>query len=174
MTGTVMSIIAGLARRRLFYLVAVTGLLLWGGLRFLPHLSSDRFILSSLLSVICTQGMKPFTIKGKGICWRKLFQCGGMPSSHSAVAAALTTALGLEYGWSSSLFQISAVLGGIVIYDSFTLRRMVGEHSRILGELLREKSRQFPLVGEKMGHTPLEATCGALCGVLCALLVVYV
>lgn len=109
--GTVMSIITGLARRRLFYLAAVTGILLWGGLRFLPLLSSDRFILSSLLSVVCTQGMKPFTIKGNGISWRKLFQCGGMPSSHSAVAAALTTALGLEYGWSSSLFQLQCSTG---------------------------------------------------------------
>ncbi|MFY9140322.1 MAG: divergent PAP2 family protein [Thermacetogeniaceae bacterium] len=169
-----MSVIMGLARSRLFCLAAVTGILLWGGLRFLPLLSSDRFILSSLLSVLCTQGMKPFTIKGNGISWRKLFQCGGMPSSHSAVAAALTTALGLEYGWNSSLFQISAVLGGIVIYDSFTLRRMVGEHSRILGEMLREKSKHLPLLGEKMGHTPLEATCGVLCGVICALLVVYI
>lgn len=52
--------------------------------------------------------------------------------------------------------------------------RMVGEHSRILGELLREKSKHLPLLGEKMGHTPLEATCGVLCGVICALLVVYI
>jgi acid phosphatase family membrane protein YuiD len=172
--GTVMSRILGLARSRLFYLAAVAGVLLWGGLRFLPLLSTDRYILSSLLSVVCAQGMKPFTIKGSGIAWRQLFQCGGMPSSHSAVAAALATALGLDYGWSSPVFQASAVLGGIVIYDAFTLRRMVGEHSRILKEIMREKTRQFPLLGEKMGHTPLEATCGVLCGVLCALLVVYI
>jgi acid phosphatase family membrane protein YuiD len=164
-----------MARSRLFCMITVTAVLLWGGLRFLPLLSQDRCILSGILSVCCAQGMKPFTYKtGSGIAWRSFFQCGGMPSSHSAVAAALATALGLDYGWSSPVFQISAVLGSIVIYDAFTLRRMVGEHSRILRELVRDRAQQIPHLGEKMGHTPLEASIGVLCGVLCALLVVRI
>ena len=176
MTGeTVISRIVGLARSRFFCIMAVTVAILWGGLRFLPLLSQDRYLLSSLLSVCCAQGMKPFTYKAGGrIAWRQFFQCGGMPSSHSAVAAALATALGLDYGWTSPVFQTSAVLGSIVIYDAFTLRRMVGEHSRILRELVRDRARQIPLLGEKMGHTPLEASLGVVRGILCALLVVRI
>jgi len=96
-----------------------------------------------------------------------------MPSSHSAVAAALTTALGLEYGWTSSLFQISAVLGGIVIYDSFTLRRMVGNIPASWESCCGKNPGISPFRGKDGSYT-LEATCGVLCGVLCALLVVYV
>lgn len=170
---TVVSWLIALARSRLICIMAVTAVLLWAGLNLLPLLSRDRYILSSLLSVFCTQGMKPFTYRMEGrIDWRQLFRCGGMPSSHSAVAAALATALGLDYGWTSPVFQTSAVLGGIVVYDSFTLRRTVGEHSRIIRELVRDKSRQIPLLAEKMGHTPLEASLGVVCGILCALIVV--
>ncbi len=176
MTGeTVISRLLGLARSRIFFMAAMFCAVLWGGVRILPMLSQNRYILSSLLSVFCVQGMKPFTYKpAGGIAWRQLFQCGGMPSSHSAVAAALATALGLDYGWSSPVFQITAVLGSIVIYDAVTLRRMVGEHSRILKELVRDKSHQIPLLGEMMGHTPLEASIGVFCGVICALLVVRI
>jgi len=97
-----------------------------------------------------------------------------MPSSHAAVSAALATSLGLDYGWTSPIFQTAAVLGGIVIYDSVTLRRVVGEHSRLIKEMVCDKSRRVPLLGEMIGHTPLEASVGAFCGILCALLVVRV
>lgn len=173
--GTVLSRILGLARSRVFYTLFLVCALLWGGMRLLPLLFQERYILSGLLSVFCTQGMKPFTYRSDGgIAWRQLFRCGGMPSSHAAVSAALATSLGLDYGWTSPIFQTAAVLGGIVIYDSVTLRRVVGEHSRLIKEMVCDKSRRVPLLGEMIGHTPLEASVGAFCGVLCALLVVRV
>lgn len=170
-----MSRILGLTRSRIFYTLALVSAVLWGGMRFLPLLFQERYILSGLLSIFCTQGMKPFTYKkDNGVAWRQAFRCGGMPSSHAAVSAALATALGLDYGWTSPIFQVAAVLGGIVIYDAVTLRRMVGEHSRLIKEMVRDKSRNVPLLGEMIGHTPLEASVGVFCGILCALLVVRV
>lgn len=174
--GTVLSRILGLTRSRIFYLLALLSAVLWGGLRFLPLLFQEPYILSGLLSIFCTQGMKPFTFKSGNnrIAWRQAFRCGGMPSAHAAVTAALATAMGLDYGWSSPLFQVTAVLGGIVIYDAVTLRRMVGEHSRIIKEMVYDKYSNVPLLGEMIGHTPLEASAGVLCGICCALLVVWV
>lgn len=170
---TVVSLINCLTKSRLVIIVAVTAILLWAGLHLLSLLSRDRYILSSLLSVCCAQGMKPFTYQMAGrIDWRQLFRCGGMPSSHSAVVAALATALGFDYGWTSPIFQASAVFGSIIVYDSFTLRRTVGEQSRVIRELVQDKSRQLSLLKGKVGHTPLEASLGVLCGVLCALFVV--
>jgi hypothetical protein len=151
-------------------------MVLWGGLRFLPPILHDRYILSSLLSMVCAQGMKPFTGNGEDyrISWRRITQAGGMPSSHVAVAAALTASLGLDFGWTSPLFQISAVLGGIVVYDAITLRRVVGEHTRVLKERLHETATRSFLWSENVGHTPLEASVGLLLGILCAILVVRV
>ncbi len=151
------------------------GMILWGGLRFLPPIFHDNYILSSVLSMICAQGMKPFTGRtddDNRIPWWRITQCGGMPSAHAAVAAALTTSLGLERGWTSGLFQIAAVLGGIVVYDAVSLRRIVGEHTRVLKERFHEATDNSFLWAETVGHTPLEASVGLLLGVLCAVLVV--
>ncbi len=174
--GSVVARILSLTRRRLFYILVVASMVLWGGPCVLPVFFHDRYLLSGLLSIFCSQGMKPFTtvIPGQeGFAWARAFGCGGMPSSHAAVAAALATSLGMDYGWTSPFFQIAAVMGGIVIYDAVTLRRIVGEHSRLLKEMVREKTKSCPLFGEMVGHTLPEASVGVLIGVLCAVLVVW-
>ena len=114
--------------------------------------------------------MKPFTARSESdrIPWWRITQSGGMPSSHSAVVAALTASLGLELGWASPVFQVAAVLGGIVIYDAITLRRVVGEHTRVLKERLQGVADDSFLWENGVGHTPLEAAGGRLRGGLCA------
>ena len=126
--------------------------------------------------MICAQGMKLFTARNEsdGIPWYRVTQFGGMPSSHTAVAAALATSLGLDLGWASPAFQIAAVLGGIVVYDAITLRRVVGEHTRVLKERLHGVADDSFLWEDGVGHTPLEASVGLLLGILCAVLVVRV
>lgn len=173
--GSVVARIWNIRKTRIFYLAAMGSLFVWGGLRYLPMLVHDRYILSGLLSIFCAQGMKPITVKtgNSGLAWKKALRCGGMPSSHAAVAASLAASLGFEFGWTSPLFQVAAVLGSIVIYDAITLRRVVGEHSILLKELVKNRTnRAFPLLGEMVGHTPLEASMGVLIGIICAALVV--
>jgi acid phosphatase family membrane protein YuiD len=175
--GSIVARCLGFARGRVFYALALLGILAWGGPRYLPLIFHDRYIASSLLSMFCAQGMKPLTIRAENsrIPWNKAFKCGGMPSSHTAVVAALATSLGIDYGWMSPLFQMASVLGGIVIYDAVTLRRMVGEHSKLIKGLVpeREEHSHYRL-GEMTGHTPLEASVGLLVGVACAVLLVWV
>ena len=165
-----------IARRRLFYIIALISTVLWGGLRFLPPILHDHYILSSLLSMICAQGMKPFTARTDSdkIPWCRITQCGGMPSSHSAVVAALSYLNRPGTWWASAVFQVAAVLGGIVVYDAITLRRVVGEHTRVLKERLQGVDDGSFLWEDGVGHTPLEASVGLLLGVLCAVLVVRV
>jgi acid phosphatase family membrane protein YuiD len=124
--------------------------------------------------MICAQGMKPFTAKSDSdaIPWHRFAQSGGMPSSHSAVVAALATSVGLEHGWASPAFQVAAVLGGIVVYDAITLRRVVGEHTKVLKQRLQGVADDSFLWEDAVGHTPLEASVGLLLGVVCAVLVV--
>lgn len=172
--GSFVTRILNITRSRIFYALALASLVVLGGLRLLPLLFHDRYLLSGLLSVFCAQGMKPITVKSEnsGFVWKRAFSCGGMPSAHAAVVASLATSLGLDFGWTSPFFQVSAVLGGIIIYDAVTLRRVVGEHSQILKEMVRERAGRSFLFGEMIGHTPLEASIGVLIGVLCAVLVV--
>ena len=45
---------------------------------------------------------------------RAALQSGGMPSAHTAAAAAMTLVTGLRSGFSSSVFAVSFVLTGVV------------------------------------------------------------
>ena len=90
-----------------------------------------------------------------------LFTSGGMPSSHSALVASVTTAIAHETGVDSPLFGAAAVFSAIIMYDAAGVRRTVGTHARILNlildelltrrqldeERLREPGRPYPATG---------------------------
>lgn len=75
---------------------------------------------------------------------------GGMPSSHSAAVASLTTALILQNGFSSPLVAIASVFGVIVMFDSMGVRRQSGEQGIILDILARKYMKE--LESEKFHH----------------------
>lgn len=113
------------------------------------------------------------------------FSTGGMPSSHSAAVAALTTGIGIVDGLASTTFAISCVFGIIVMFDSSGVRRQAGEQAILLNQLRRdfiyfvEGARDW---GEKenfekrqdlkelLGHQPIEVFFGGLSGVCIAFL----
>lgn len=62
---------------------------------------------------------------------------GGMPSSHSAAVASLTTALILEYGFNSPFVAVATIFGVIIMFDSMGVRRQSGEQGIVLDVLAR-------------------------------------
>ena len=113
----------------------------------------------------------------KRFAWERVRETGGMPSSHSAAVAALTTACGLTYGVESPYFAISLVFGTIVIHDATGVRRAAGQHAEILNSLITELSHLFE-EGDKpkalktlLGHTYPQVFVGTLLGVLIGFLV---
>lgn len=101
----------------------------------------------------------------------RFMETGGMPSSHSASVAALATAAGLERGWSSPHFAISAVFGYIVIYDALGVRRQAGVHAELLNELVVElrhvldEGFQPESLRTLLGHTGPQVLAGVLLGI---------
>jgi acid phosphatase family membrane protein YuiD len=105
---------------------------------------------------------------------RRFVETGGMPSSHSAAVAALTTAVGLQEGFTSALFGVTLYFSLIVMYDAAGLRRAAGRHAAVLNRLI-DRHFQHPeddtqKLMELLGHTPFEVLIGGLLGVLSALL----
>jgi acid phosphatase family membrane protein YuiD len=107
--------------------------------------------------------------------WALLLRAGGMPSSHSALMAATTHAIGLFVGFESPLFALSVALAVIVIYDATGIRRQAGKHAEIINAMVRDLASGHPLreeqLKEVLGHTPLEALGGMLLGLVTAQLV---
>ena len=95
-----------------------------------------------------------------------------MPSGHSAIIISLATIIGLEEGFSSSLFAVSVVMAIIVIRDALGIRRYLGEHGKTLNILVKDLGNdnvleaKYPHLLEHIGHTPLQVFIGSLMGLI--------
>lgn len=137
-------------------------------------LEANRILSVALLAALSAQVIKFLFYLGARRRARldRLVGAGGMPSSHSAMVAALATAVGYDYGWTSALFAVSCIFGLVVLYDAIGVRRTVGLQSRYLNQVSRSRQefdildREFP---EYVGHTPREVVAGAVWGILISL-----
>lgn len=106
--------------------------------------------------------------------FRRLVGAGGMPSSHSAVVATLTTLIGQEYGIESGIFAMSCVFSAIVMYDAAGVRRAAGKQATLLNKLVENAANSGIVVSEKLvevlGHTPLQVLVGAVIGIAVGLI----
>lgn len=136
-------------------------------------LLSNRWLWVAVLSSTAAQLLKVFLILLIERRWRPgaFMETGGMPSSHSAMVAALTTGVGITEGVGSPLFAASAVFALIVMYDATGVRHSSGQQARLLNELVeelravvREGFAPLPL-RVLLGHTYLEVLVGTLLGV---------
>lgn len=105
-----------------------------------------------------------------------LLSSGGMPSSHSALVTAGTTAIGKIYGIQGPVFALAALFSCVVMYDACNVRRSAGDTAKLVNLLLEHVEKltaeEFAEnLKEVMGHTPLQVLAGAVLGISIGLLV---
>jgi hypothetical protein len=109
------------------------------------------------------------SLRESRFAWPRFFDTGGMPSSHTAVVSALTTAIGLIAGFHSTLFSISMIFSLYFVAEAGGLRQDVGRHARALNALLdhlRDRSAiDQHRLKELVGHTWTEVGGGLLLGI---------
>ncbi len=138
----------------------------------------NRLLDVAAISCFLAQFYKVFSplLKGEKIQWRRLFQTGGMPSSHASTVVSLSTGVYMLKGPSSIEFAISMVFMGIILYDATGIRRQAGKHAKALNTLVDsiEKRDGVEIISEEfkefLGHTPLEVFVGSLLGIVVGLL----
>jgi len=112
----------------------------------------------------------------KKVVWSRLWDTGGMPSSHSSSVISLTTAVGITEGLHSVAFAICAIFAIIVMFDASGIRRAAGEHAGVLNQMTEFFSASYgkkfrnEKLKELLGHSHTEVFFGALLGFLVALL----
>ena len=93
-----------------------------------------------------------------------------MPSSHSAVVMAITSMLGNQYGFDSSIFAMSLIFSLVVMYDAAGVRRAAGKQASLLNKIVETPGLSGVEVQEKLvevlGHTPLQVFVGAIIGMI--------
>jgi acid phosphatase family membrane protein YuiD len=101
-----------------------------------------------------------------------LWTTGGMPSSHSAVVSALTTAVGFQVGFDSPLFMVCLVFALMAIRDALGVRQAAGNQARALNHLIAEVNERwntsYKPVKEINGHKGSEVVVGCLLGIFLA------
>lgn len=117
-----------------------------------------------------------------------LFSTGGMPSSHSAAVASLSTAIGLTKGVESPLFGATAIFSIIIMFDAAGVRRHAGEQAVVLNRLVEDFNQlikniqgmsnkrpkeKMTKLKEVLGHQPIEVLAGGLLGILVGTAVYY-
>lgn len=139
----------------------------------LEDLLGNRWLWTAILASTGAQVLKVLLILLVEGRWRPaaFMETGGMPSSHSAMVAALSTGVALTQGLGSPLFAASAVFALIVMYDATGVRHSSGMQARLLNELVeelrtvvREGFAPLPL-RVLLGHTYLEVLVGTLLGI---------
>jgi acid phosphatase family membrane protein YuiD len=130
----------------------------------------------SLASMACAQLLKP-ALGGRtpdGRRLRRIFDTGGMPSSHTALVTTLTLCILELEGSDSALFSIAWIFSLYFVFEATGLRQEVGQQARVLNQLLEELSHTHHVdrsrLKELVGHTWQEVLAGAGLGTLVYLL----
>lgn len=114
------------------------------------------------------------TIRTHTFDFRFLYSPGGMPSSHTAAACAVSASVGILDGVGSTLFAVTILVAFVIMYDAQGVRRAAGQQARILNQIVEAMRTQHRLPPHKLvellGHTELEVLAGMLLGVAIALL----
>lgn len=106
-----------------------------------------------------------FSIKEKQLSPKYLVTAGGMPSSHSAFAASISTSAAIIAGLDSITFAVAFVFSAIVMYDAYRLRGAVQKQAIRINKLselagLKDEAK----LNEMLGHSLLEIAIGFLLG----------
>ncbi|KAL3699466.1 hypothetical protein R1sor_017488 [Riccia sorocarpa] len=101
---------------------------------------------SSTVSAVVGQSVKPFTSVafGKGfnlkliIWWNAVYPFCGTVFLHyrMVVVTAAATAMGLERGFSDSLFGFTVIVAALFMYDAQGVRRSVGKQAEVINTLV--------------------------------------
>lgn len=106
--------------------------------------------------------------------WSRLWETGGMPSSHSSSVTALTTAVAISEGTSSIAFSICVVFAIIVMHDASGIRRAAGEQAEVINKLTEFFDSKFgkrfdnEKLKELLGHSRSEVFVGGFLGIAIA------
>lgn len=136
-------------------------------------------LVSAVSASLISQAVKVIlaSIKTKTLNLGRFVQTGGMPSSHSAMAIALVTAVALQEGPRSVYFAICIPFALVVLYDAGGVRRAAGMQAQMINQIKNileskdvKNNNNDDKLKELIGHTPMEVLGGSIIGIVIAII----
>lgn len=138
---------------------------------------SNKILVTALWAWFIAQVLKVIIVLicEKRFDFTRFVGAGGMPSSHAAFVTSISTAIGIEEGFTSPVFALCFVVACVVMYDAAGVRRAAGQQAKLLNKLVERWDSEDDVTREKrlkelLGHTPFEVIAGALLGIVIAIL----
>ena len=131
-------------------------------------------VIAALAAYFAAQLIKLITvmIRERRFDFKFLVRLGGMPSSHSATAAACAMSVGLRSGFDSAVFAVAFGILVLVMIDAQSVRRAAGSQARLLNRLsedfYRKDGASLEKLAESLGHSGTEVLVGAMLGLVVA------
>ncbi len=136
---------------------------------------TQPILLSCVFSWLSAQLLKTLIalFSGKIHSVKEMFELlfwrtGGMPSSHSALVATLSTTIAFRDGLDSDIFILSLAFFLVTIRDALGVRRASGIQATELNKLGTTLSKkgivEFKPIKEVHGHKPAEVAMGCVLG----------
>lgn len=150
-------------------------------MEWLRDLLTNPFLLTSLSSWFVAQVLKTiiYALEIKKLDISRLFGDGGMPSGHSATVTSLAVFCGLNFGFDSFQFAVTAILAIIVCHDAMGVRLETGKQAVAINEILEAFELLAPdkiseaNLKEFVGHTPIQVMAGILLGIINAVVMFF-
>jgi Uncharacterized protein conserved in bacteria len=142
----------------------------------LVEFSKNYIFGTTVVAWVVAQSIKVLlgVFREKRFNFRWFVGTGGMPSSHAAGVSALSTSIGVSYGFDSALFAVTLVFTLVVLFDSqgvrFSTGKMAGVLNKMLDDIYWKKRLDDKQLKEFLGHTPLEVFAGIALGIVVSLL----
>lgn len=133
-------------------------------------------LVTALLSNILAQVLKTVVYYYRTGKWdfHWVIASGGFPSSHSSTVTALSLSIGIQEGFDSAIFAVTAIFSFIVMYDACHVRYYSGKNIELTQQLVKDLREMTglhfddPIYQEKLknvlGHKFVEVIGGFVVG----------
>ena len=142
---------------------------------FFEELSHNSVLIVTVSAWIIAQTIKVAIgiFRGKRFNFKWFVGTGGMPSSHSAGAAALAISVGYTCGLDTPLFALASMVALVTMFDAQGVRRDTGIQAEALNKIMEDIYLKKPVKEERLkelvGHTPFQVLIGAAIGIMVAI-----
>ena len=140
----------------------------------MADLLENTALIAAVISFIVAQVLKPIlnAAAGKGWEWHLLKTTGGMPSSHSSTAAAITSSIAMTEGLASPLFALAFFVTIVIMNDAMNVRYETGKQaellnqwSEILSTIHTDGTFSPTALKTMIGHSAIQVIAGAVLGI---------